>query len=388
MEQSICLKAMFRLKWRYNTMEIKIKVETMNSVNIVTERGTITRTIAYVDICDIPKNIPLDINPRKQRMSGNVVKNIRHSLISEKNMFAILNKGITIISKSQSQNIKEKSLILEFDKNYGLIDGGHTYMTILDVLENNIIEKGHNFVSVEILSGEALDGYIIPIASARNSTVQVKNYSLTELDKGFEWIKQALSGEECLTNIVFKENDIGHVKIDQLVWLLAVTNPNIFPVSSYGTYIRRGKAMRLYIQEYKQNGFTVDNPFYSSKNIIKELIKLYDYMQCNYGCTHKNFINLKPVKVTSGKSDFLKNELKYRVPNQWLYPAICSIRSILMTDSDGYLAWTENPFSWVKKTLPEIVEAQIKIYKSCDLEQCRSGVTIKALYEIGFKNKK
>lgn len=362
-----------------------IKTEAINTIGIKTDKGEILKTIAYVDVCDIPKDFPMDINPRKQRMSGNIVKNIKNSLIKEKHMFEILNKGITLIAKSQSSI--GKTLTLEFDEGYGLIDGGHTYMTILDVLENGVINRGHNYVTLEVLSGEALDGYIIPIASARNSTVQVKNYSLTELDKGFEWIKQALSGEECLTNIVFKENDIGHVKIDQLVWLIAVTNPNIFPVSSYGTYIRRGKAMRLYIQEYKQNGFTVDNPFYRSKNIIKELIKLYDYMQCNYGCTYKNFINLKPVKATSGKSDFLKNELKYRVPNQWLYPAICSIRSILMTDVDGYLAWVENPFSWVKKALPKIVKAQIEIYKSCDLESCRSGLSIKNLYEIGLECK-
>lgn len=365
-------------------MKITIKTEAINTMSINTERGKILKTIAYVDICDIPKNFPMDVNPRKQRMTGNTVKAIRNSLIKERHMFEILNKGITLIVKSQDS--KGRNLILDFDdEGYGLIDGGHTYMTILDVLENGLIDRAHNFVSIEVLSGEPIKDYVIDIAAARNTTVQVKDYSLTELDKGFEWIKQALSGEQCLANIIFKENDIGHVKIDQLVWLLAITNPNIFPTCTYGTYIRRGKAMKLYIQEYKKNGFTTNNPFYSAKNIIKELIGLYDYMQCNYGCSYRNFVNLKPVRATSGKSDFLKNEMKYRVPNQWLYPAICSIRSIIKTDENGYLTWIKNPFLWVKKALPEIVEAQVKIYKACDLEQCRSGVTINNLYEIGCK---
>lgn len=56
-----------------------------------------------------------------------------------------------------------------------------------------------------------------------------------------------------------------------------------------------------------------------------------------------------------------------------------------MTDADGYLAWTKDPFVWVEKALPELVEAQVKIYKACDLEQCRSGVSINTLYEIGCK---
>lgn len=365
-------------------MEIIIEAKEAKMLRINTEKGIIFKTIAYVDICNIPKDFPLDVNPRKQRMTGNVVNSIRDSLIKEKHMFEILNKGITLIVKSQE--LIRKKIFLDFDEEgYGLVDGGHTYMTILDVLENNIINKGHNYVTLEILSGEPIEEYIISIASARNTTIQVKNYSLVELDKGFEWIKQTLDGEECLNNIVFKENDIGHVKIDQLVWLISVTNPNIFPVCTYGTYIRKGKAMRTYIQEYKEHGPTVDNRFYSSKKILKDLIKLYDYMQCNYGKSYKDFIRLKPVKATTKSSDFLKNELTYKVPNQWFYPAICSIRSIITTDKDGYLTWIKDPFVWIEKALPKIVKAQIDIYKSCDLEYCRSGLSIKNLYDIGIE---
>lgn len=365
-------------------MKIIVKTQAINSICINTEKGEIKKTIAYVDICDIPKDFPLDVNPRKQRMTGNVVKSIRNSLIKEKHMFEILNKGITLIVKSQES--RGKKLTLDFDdEGYGLIDGGHTYMTILDVLENGVINKGHNYVTLEVLSGEPIKEYVIPIASARNTTIQVKDYSLAELDRSFEWIKQTLDGEECLANIIFKENDIGHVKVDQLIWLLAVTNPNIFPTCTYGTYIRKGKAMRTYIQEYKEHSFTPKNRFYATKRILKDLITLYDYMQCNYGKSYKDFIRLKPVKVTSKSSDFMKNELTYRVPNQWFYPAICSIRSIIKTDEDGFLTWTKDPFVWVEKALPEIVEAQVKIYKACDLEQCRSGVTINNLYEIGCK---
>lgn len=363
-----------------------IKTKVVNTIGIETEKGEILKTIAYVDVCDIPRDFPMDINPRKQRMGGNVVKSIRTSLIENKQIFEILNKGITLIVKSQE--LKGKNLILDFDdEGYGLIDGGHTYMTILDVLENGLIDRAHNFVTLEVLSGEPIKDYTISIASARNTTVQVKDYSLTELDKGFEWIKQTLSGEDCLANIVFKENDIGHVKVNQLIWLLAVTNPNIFPVCTYGTYIRKGKAMRTYIQEYKKHGFTVNNRFYSSKRILKDLIALYDYMQCNYGSSYKDFIRLKPVKTTSMTSEFLKNELTYRVPNQWFYPAVCSIRSIITTDKDGYLKWVKDPFTWVEKALPKIVKAQIEIYKSCDLECCRSGLSIKNLYEIGLECK-
>lgn len=364
-------------------LKFTIKVQAKNCICIDTKNGEIQQTIAYVDICDIPKNFPMDINPRKQRMTGNVVKGIKNSLINSKRMFGILNKGITLIAKSQE--IKEKEITLLFDDGYGLIDGGHTYMTILNVLENNVIEEGDNFVALEILSGEHMKDYTIPIASARNTTVQVKDYSLTELDNGFEWIKTALNGEKCLSNIIFKENDIGSVKIDQLIWLISVTNPNIFPACTYGTYIRRGKAMRLYIQEYKKYGFISKNRFYSSLKILKELIALYDYIQCNFGTSYKDFIRLKPVKTTTKFSDFLKNELTYKVPNQWFYPAVCAIRSNLTVDEMGFLKWIRDPFLWIKKALPEIVEAEVKIYKACDLEQCRSGVTINNLYEIGCK---
>lgn len=379
------LKTMFqRLQGGSIMKSINIKYATVNTVDIHTTKGTVTKTIIHVDVCDVPRDIPMDINPRKQKMSGTIVKDIKNSLINDEGMFMILNKGLTIIAKEQL--FGDHMLTLNFNNNCGLIDGGHTYKCILDVVESGLVKRSHNYVTIEVLSGKGLEGYTIPISKARNSSVQVKNYSLTELDKGFEWIKKALIHEECLSNIVFKENDIGTVKVDQLVWLLAVTNPNIFPTQSYGTYIRRGKAMRLYNQEYKEHGFTIDNPFYGSLYILKDLIKVYDYIQCNYGLTYKGFLKLKPVKATSGKSEFLGNELKYRIPNQWLYPAVTAIRSIIMTNHDGYLQWIEDPFEWVEKALPELVEAQIKIYKASDLEQCRSGVTINRLYEIGKDN--
>src|SRR5713226_7821061 len=93
-----------------------------------------TRIIhAYVNVNDLPRDLPLDPDPRSPKRTGNVPKRISTSLGTNDGRFHLLNRGITISVKHAEfdNNRSVLSLSIPPDEAYGIIDGGHTYDVIV-----------------------------------------------------------------------------------------------------------------------------------------------------------------------------------------------------------------------------------------------------------------
>ena len=81
--------------------------------------------IMICDIKDIPKDIPMETNPRKQKLLQQLPKKIRASLLNGKsNNFYLLNRGLTISAKSVKYDNKNDLVTIEFqdDEVHGDID--------------------------------------------------------------------------------------------------------------------------------------------------------------------------------------------------------------------------------------------------------------------------
>ena len=88
-----------------------------------------------VDVKDIPDNIPMDTNPRKQNLDTKVAKKIKVSLLSETDRnFYILNRGILLSAASIVYDNINNIVTIAFDDPlvHGNVDGGHTYKVILE----------------------------------------------------------------------------------------------------------------------------------------------------------------------------------------------------------------------------------------------------------------
>ena len=91
--------------------------------------------IAICDVLDIPENIPMKTNPREQKLTTNVAKKIKESLIHplEYN-FYLLNRGLLLSAQEVTYNnySNEGTIVFEDLDVHGNVDGGHTYKTILE----------------------------------------------------------------------------------------------------------------------------------------------------------------------------------------------------------------------------------------------------------------
>ena len=175
--------------------------------------GGLNKLSLLINCADMPTDIPFDPNPRTandRSRNKKVYRQVRDSLLgidgAEAGFFDLKNRGIVIIAKSatflekdeQDRNVFE----LDIPEDYGLADGGHTFDIIAEVNRNPETREKlkilNQYVEIRVIEipnlGEA-ESLIAPVAKGLNTSVQVDDMSIANLDKKFENLKKRLNNE-------------------------------------------------------------------------------------------------------------------------------------------------------------------------------------------------
>lgn len=332
----------------------------------------------YVVICDvkdIPDNFPMETNPREQKMTTNVAKRIKESLLNTGELdFYLLNRGILLSAKNvfYSNYSNEVTISFEDREVHGDVDGGHTYKTILQYRSQ--LDPGQQYVKIEILTG--VEGIFQGLAAARNTSVQVQDKSIAELEDRFDIIKNALANESYMPRVFFKENDSGDIDVADLLALLNMFNIDrysgmaSFPINSYGS---KKKCIDLYIADHKRYGESEENPYVKMVSIMPDIFRLYDaievgmdrFYRCKnpsgkYGAT-KGVQTSKPGQAFQSK--FFTNDMRVSSPNGFIYPILGAFRA-LVEEQDGKYAWKQNPFAILEKVGADLVDSVVSMSRS------------------------
>ena len=338
------------------------------------ERGA-EMYIAICDAKDVPDNIPMDTNPREQKMTTNVAKQIKESLLNTSELnFYLLNRGLLLSAKTVSYNNYSNEMTVDFEdcEVHGDVDGGHTYKTILQFRDQ--IDPGQQYVKIEILTG--VEGIFQSLAAARNKSVPVQDKSIAELEDRFDLIKNALSGENYISRVFFKENDTGDIDVADLLSILNMfnidryTGMSSFPINSYSS---KKKCIDLYISDHKLYGESDANPYIKMTGIMTDIFRLYDaievsmnrfYRQKNpngkYGLTKGVQV---PKRGQQFYSKFFENNLDVASPNGFIYPILGAFRA-LVKEQDGRYTWTMDPFAVLEEVGADLVESTVSMSRS------------------------
>lgn len=329
--------------------------------------------IMICDVKDVPKDIPMETNPREQKFSTGVAKKIRTTLINERaHNFYLLNRGLTISAKSVKYDNKNDVVTLEFEdfNVHGDIDGGHTYKIILKEQEN--LDYGEQYVKIEVLTG--IEDIFQELAAARNTSVQVQDKSIAELEDRFNIIKDAILKEPYYNNIYFKENDKGEIDVTDIIAILNLFDIDKYPNKSESpiiSYSGKGQCIKNYISIHKEYGDTNNNPYAKMKNIMVDIFKLYDYLEKNMRKYYSNGVSNKKYGAVAGvttrkegkeafETKFYKENIDYLTPNGFLYPILGAFR-VLIEEKDGKYVWKANPFEVMDKIGAELVSSTINM---------------------------
>ena len=306
---------------------------------------------------ELPENLPLDVNPREPKMSTSVAKCLKNAVVESDTDFYLNNRGIVISAKSFSFDTSNSTISFDLgdqdDENdkmqYGILDGGHTYTAIIQ--ERCNIPKGMTkYVRMEIITNV---NNITRLSDARNTSVQVSDIALFNLDGKFDNITAAIADQPYADKIAYKDNERNDIHVYELLRLMYAFDISKFsddsnaPTQSYS-----GKA-----QVFKRYKEAYATSFY--RELVKEiptLIKLYDAIESElsekYVQYKKELGTATPrfgaVRGIDNKDDansfFLKTPMSYTISSGYIYPIFGAFRSLLKFDASAdKLEWEFDP---------------------------------------------
>lgn len=319
------------------------------------------------DVMDIPDDIPMDTNPRKQSLKTEVAKEISNSLISpsDQRNFYLLNRGLLLSAETVSFDSEKSTVAISFSdlSKHGNVDGGHTYEIIKrNIAKNKIVDRGYQYVKIEVLTG--IDDMFEQLAKARNFSVKVQEKSMAELGKKYEIVKDALQAENYFKDIGYVENENKRIDIMDIMTLINMFNidkyPNTrmdsWPIISYSS---KAACLKAYLDEYdkyESQGNPTANPFYKMKGLMPDIIRLYDHLERYMPKYYKgDSTDIKRYGSITGvylvkegkpkfKSRFFNRDMDYLTPNGFLYPIVAAFRSLIDEDETSQMyKWKMDP---------------------------------------------
>lgn len=325
--------------------------------------------IAVVDVHDLPDFSGWrKINVRDPKLTGAVPKAIRESVHGNPELFVFLNRGIVLAVESASFNNRDSELTLSFrdPDEHGLMDGGHTYNILREERDGLTTPQ---YVKLEILEGFDQDE-IPTLVDARNTSNQVRDQSLMNLQGEFEKLKKAIAGEVYADLIAYKEHEVledgGSKPIDVREVIAILTcfdkanfSERIHPINAY-----RSKAACL------QHFASHKSDYEKIYPIAPDILELYDEIQMqlpelynrvrgkNGDVAGGKFGKLTGVTTYDGKHKaqllFTLQETKYGVPAGFVYPVLGAFRALLEEKGTKY-AWGKglNPIKLLEGHLGE-----------------------------------
>ena len=367
---------------------IKFKVEALRTLASPYRKGdkdeSTFETIYYllVNMKELPTDIPLDVNPREPKMTTTVARTLLSAVVEPETDFYINNRGIVIAAKTLTFNSADSEVTIDIgnqdDENdrylYGILDGGHTYTAIMKK-RDDISEDLRKFVRVEVITNIQ---NITRLSDARNTSVQVSDMALFNLDDNFEDIKKAISGHYYEDLIAYKDNENKPIHVSELLRLLYTfdidkyPDDNTAPVQSYS-----GKAQVF--KRYKQ---AFETPFYKSiTKQIPKLVELYDTIERELPDKYKDYKKAQGVAIprfggvrgiesleNPTKTEFLENSTKYSVSSGYIYPIFGAFRSLIRFDEEeGTVSWLFDPIEIWNEVGTSIVQNTFETYTNPQL---------------------
>lgn len=302
-----------------------------------------------------------EVNPRQQNLKSKPSKEMREELIgNSRDIFHFLNRGISISALNCTvRNIKDKKEVIITLSNldeHGIFDGGHSFKVLCECLTKaKVLETKH--VMLEVFTG--VEDILYDLARSRNTSTQVKEKSLANLEGKFNFIKDALRNECFFSNISWVENDEGAISISYIIQILTAFNKNLGHKSMPKTYSGAGSCETLYIREFNNNKNNIENNiYYKLTPLYSDIFKFVDhvlvslpaiYNKNGYEAERGIFGRLRGITY---KPDFFpllfspnNKKTSYKIPNPFFFPVIAAMRQLYKEDDNGMFKWIIDPIT-------------------------------------------
>lgn len=373
---------------------ITFPVQSFRHVETPFAKRGLKNYYAIVELDDLPDLSDWrKINVRDPKLTGQVPRKIRESVRDSGDMFVFMNRGIVLSVQSAKfdNQTNELTIVMDDPVEHGLLDGGHTYNILLE--ERADLDE-YRYVKLEILEGFAAEE-IPQLVDARNTSNQVRDESLMNLQGAFDGIRKALKGAPYANLVAYKEyeyDDEGNAKpidVREVIAILAAFDRKSFTQSQHPINSYRSKVACLKHFKENQEHF---KPLYP---LAKSILELYDEIELTlpdlYNRARPNRGDVsggrfgKLTGVTTyknkkkGKTLFLQRPTDYGVPTGFIYPVLGAFRALIEETDDGY-QWAEgiDPLDMLAGEMGETLAETIGNFAREDRNPSKTGKSILA----------
>jgi hypothetical protein len=164
-----------------------------------------------------------DVNPRDVKTTTRVYTDIVDTLVNEPARFHERNRGLTISAAELEFDDKRREVVISMDdpKLHGVVDGGHTLHAIIAAKTQPKENGWPADVFLKVLTHIPPE-QIAEIAGGLNSSQQVDQRSLENLNNHFQRLKDVLSGQPYADKIAYKMNQDQPIDVREILYYLAV----------------------------------------------------------------------------------------------------------------------------------------------------------------------
>ena len=380
------------------------------------DNGKYQKWIVIVSARDLPRDLPLDANARVP----NVLKNptcgeMRETLLTRPELFQIFNGGVvcTATSVGVKQEGDEQWVDVTFDQDQlqGVVNGGHTYGTLLHVVHDNSVyaegmtlkaalakkdkvsenpdlaplveddeklaerlarARERAMVQLELVAPVSDPDLLHDIARARNLSQSVDQTALQNLAGKYEYMKKVLGeaafpfGTSFVERVVWKTNqDVPEgsteVPVKTLIHLLALMNTRVYKPNAKvanEVYARSGVIVREFGEAEGE-----DSEFYEKlADLLPDFIKLYDHIYAALPETQPPFPwgDGKPPAVDSKRrktafsTPLLNRTCSSKVLAPFIWPIFSAFRLLLEENGNGRLRFKTDPIALFEEKKSEL----------------------------------
>jgi hypothetical protein len=352
----------------------------------------------------VGRSLPDGVNPRSHEpecLKSPVAKQIEQTIVDKPEDFFLANRGTTIIADHVEFDRKTGNVTVTISdpENQGIADGATTdavlakvqtrlareimdnkegnYLQLIDLKKSSIPEILKNGrIHLEVIVGLEDRERIASLVQGRNTSRQVKGWSMENFRGAFEWVKNILEDEKSIFRgkIGYEENSSQDTNILDVLSLATLFHPE-FDESDGGdkaptvAYANKGRMDIRLADENLIKGYKGLAP------ILEDILKLHDHVYANFEYAYEKVFG---AKARLGRREGIQSRLlgepyelsltglksNYVIPSGFIFPLLASFRA-LVSYKGGKAHWKVDPFEFFDKygnklvgELMEQVEAQ------------------------------